>query len=179
MSPTEWNRSLSRLCHSCKTIKPLRASHCKICNKCVLAFDHHCPYVQNCIGYKNRVFFFMFVTTFEILQLVVLQVAYITLTNNPRQYILYPGLFIICLYTLMVGFLVFSAVCGALYNMTTNEVAKKNKYDYLQMSVLSDGSKTSLFNRGYVYNCKYYFHLVEPNPLETIEYNNHDLYCDV
>ena len=45
---------LSRLCHTCKCLRPLRAKHCRICNRCVRYFDHHCPFIYNCIGVKNR-----------------------------------------------------------------------------------------------------------------------------
>jgi len=33
------------LCHSCHIAKPLRSKHCRVLNKCVLLFDHHCPFV--------------------------------------------------------------------------------------------------------------------------------------
>lgn len=29
------NAILSRLCHSCRCLRPLRAKHCRICNRCV------------------------------------------------------------------------------------------------------------------------------------------------
>lgn len=48
------NVILSRLCHSCKCFRPLRAKHCRICNRCVSYFDHHCPFIYNCVGLKNR-----------------------------------------------------------------------------------------------------------------------------
>ena len=53
----EWrqgNNPLKQLCHTCRTIKPLRAKHCRYCNRCVREFDHHCPYIHNCVGYRNR-----------------------------------------------------------------------------------------------------------------------------
>ena len=53
----EWKQGenpLSRLCHTCRTVKPLRSKHCRVCNRCVKVFDHHCPYIYNCVGYYNR-----------------------------------------------------------------------------------------------------------------------------
>ena len=53
----EWKQGknpLSRLCHTCRLVKPFRTKHCRTCNRCVLHFDHHCPYIYNCVGLKNR-----------------------------------------------------------------------------------------------------------------------------
>ena len=49
-----------RKCKTCNIIRPPGASHCGICNNCVLDFDHHCAFVSNCIGKRNHKYFYYF-----------------------------------------------------------------------------------------------------------------------
>ncbi|XP_057979180.1 probable protein S-acyltransferase 15 [Malania oleifera] len=42
-----------RYCDKCHTYKPLRAHHCRVCRKCILRMDHHCLWINNCVGYWN------------------------------------------------------------------------------------------------------------------------------
>lgn len=60
------NLSLTRLCHSCRCLRPLRSKHCRVCNRCVSYFDHHCPFIYNCVGLRNRMWFFLFVLSVAI-----------------------------------------------------------------------------------------------------------------
>ncbi len=34
--------------------KPIRAHHCSICRNCVMNMDHHCPWLNSCVGFWNR-----------------------------------------------------------------------------------------------------------------------------
>lgn len=46
-------------CPVCKVIRPPRAGHCRICGVCVLRLDHHCVWINSCVGQANHCSFLL------------------------------------------------------------------------------------------------------------------------
>lgn len=55
MTATEARKSNSELlwCDRCTSYVQVGTRHCWDCRKCVAIFDHHCPWLNTCVGKKN------------------------------------------------------------------------------------------------------------------------------
>lgn len=51
-----------RFCTKCSYEKPDRSHHCRICGECVLKMDHHCPWINGCVGFRNQKHFVLFIS---------------------------------------------------------------------------------------------------------------------
>ncbi|XP_031465267.1 palmitoyltransferase ZDHHC3-like isoform X2 [Phasianus colchicus] len=60
LHPTERNSDEWTLCSRCEAYRPPRAHHCRVCHRCVRRMDHHCPWINNCIGELNQKYFIQF-----------------------------------------------------------------------------------------------------------------------
>mmetsp|Transcript_27607 Transcript_27607/g.51786 ORF Transcript_27607/g.51786 Transcript_27607/m.51786 type:complete len:293 (-) Transcript_27607:61-939(-) len=147
-----------RRCKHCLIYKPDRCHHCRICKTCILRMDHHCPWIMNCVGFRNHKYFSLLVL-YSLLSC--LFIAATTVGSMPKSLekempISHRFLLMLCLVTtgFMGGLLtVFSGfhVMLMLRGLTTIEFCEK------QSQVSSAQGKGSKYDRGFYQNFKAVF----------------------
>ena len=67
-----------RRCFQCYVVRPPRGHHCSFCKGCMMKMDHHCPWVNNCIGQFTQKFFilFCFYSFFACLEVLIIEFYY-------------------------------------------------------------------------------------------------------
>ncbi|KAJ6123270.1 hypothetical protein N7512_005735 [Penicillium capsulatum] len=63
---TLWKFDEQNFCVPCMSRKPLRSKHCRRCGRCVAKHDHHCPWIDNCVGANNLRHFVLYIVSLEI-----------------------------------------------------------------------------------------------------------------
>jgi hypothetical protein len=74
-------RKFSQICTICKTHVLENSKHCGHCDRCVDGFDHHCKWLNNCIGQQNYSKFIWLIASLQALTtLHIIAEVYITVS---------------------------------------------------------------------------------------------------
>ncbi|EAW06283.1 ankyrin repeat domain-containing DHHC palmitoyltransferase family protein [Aspergillus clavatus NRRL 1] len=73
---TQWKFDEENFCVACMIRKPLRSKHCRRCSRCVSKHDHHCPWIDNCVGVNNLRHFVLYIISLELGIILFLQLTY-------------------------------------------------------------------------------------------------------
>jgi hypothetical protein len=127
------------LCHTCHIVRPPRSKHDRFTRKCVLMFDHHCPFVSNTVGLYNYKWFYLFLLTMTVglLGFWMGLILYVRRSPTTPWGVLCWGAYL-GVHILMSGGMLVYHTQLMMVNLTTNEHVNVGRYDYFWETLTSN-----------------------------------------
>ncbi|XP_067896579.1 palmitoyltransferase ZDHHC23-B isoform X1 [Heterodontus francisci] len=169
-------------CTVCKIVRPPRSGHCRICASCVQRLDHHCVWINSCVGEANHRAFILALFVFLLTSMYGISLTLNTICKGRSIFtaLFYcPGVYnehstalsFTCVWyctivTAGMSYLFLIQLINVSCNITEREtrfaLRDKTGHKYLWGLII----KTDEHNRGFVNNWKEFLKL-QPNRVKT------------
>uniref|UniRef100_A0A665WMD6 Palmitoyltransferase n=1 Tax=Echeneis naucrates TaxID=173247 RepID=A0A665WMD6_ECHNA len=136
-------------------LQPMRSKHCQTCQHCVRRYDHHCPWIENCVGERNHRWFVLYLAVQLLVLLWGLHIAWTGFSYTPTWQLwlrtnstLLAVAVLVALLSLIVLLLLGSHLYLVSLNTTTWEFMSRHRISYLKHC----GADENPFDRGTFHN---------------------------
>ncbi|XP_043929087.1 palmitoyltransferase ZDHHC23 isoform X1 [Protopterus annectens] len=172
-------------CNVCKLERPPRTGHCRICDACVSRLDHHCVWINSCVGEQNHRAFIMTLLLFLFTSVygIYLTLETVCIGSSPLIALIYcPGVYsdyssafsFACVWycaivTAGMGHLCIIQLINISYNVTEREarIALREEIGrkYLWGLIVDTGQ----YNHGFLKNWKEFLTMKSPQSRHKVE----------
>ncbi|XP_010210192.1 PREDICTED: palmitoyltransferase ZDHHC23 [Tinamus guttatus] len=165
-------------CTKCQLVRPARAGHCRLCGRCVRRLDHHCVWINSCVGEQNHLAFILALSLFMLTSVygITLTLGTVCRGWTPLVALFYcPGAYsdyssalsFTCVWycaivTAGMGYILLIQLLNISYNVTERE-ARLALHDNTGRRLLGGlVIDTGHYNRGFLCNWSHFFSLGSP-----------------
>ena len=153
-------KNYNQVCNYCHIRSFIRATHCLICDECVLFKEEHCPYIANCIGFNNVQYFInlLFWCIYGLTYYTILCIKSFFKSNVKIK--MFP--IIIMISDFVINLMVLRLLIMKLYKLLYKIFCNITQYE-LQMEENNINEKKShnLFNIGFL---NHFYYIIGPTP---------------